>query len=231
MRSSPHSAPGSARIPGEPRPARGDADAQAELARAIWRGVVEGSWTLVERVDRDGRCLLLVRRGSSPRKRGGLTALERRIVGFAALGCSNKHAASELEVAESTITKHVQSALRTLGLKSRAELIRMLDTEIGAGPEAEIRFFPRGLEGSSFRLGGDDFAWLSLRLPKQPKLPSGLTPAEEEVVIWLLEGKSNSEIARARGVTASTVANQIQTVFRKLGVGSRWALMHLCRGD
>jgi DNA-binding NarL/FixJ family response regulator len=37
----------------------------------------------------------------------------------------------------------------------------------------------------------------------------------------MLEGRSNAEIARDRGTCARTVANQIASMFRKLGVQSR----------
>jgi DNA-binding NarL/FixJ family response regulator len=49
----------------------------------------------------------------------------------------------------------------------------------------------------------------------------GLTEAESDVVTGLLQGLSNREIAARRGSSARTVANQVATVFRKLGVRSR----------
>jgi DNA-binding CsgD family transcriptional regulator len=58
-------------------------------------------------------------------------------------------------------------------------------------------------------------------------LPHALTDAEREVVAALVEGKSNADIATARGRSARTVANQISSVFRKLGVGSRAELVAL----
>lgn len=59
-------------------------------------------------------------------------------------------------------------------------------------------------------------------------LPPGLTDAEREVVAAILDGKSNAAIAAARGRSPRTVANQINSVFRKLGVGSRAELVALC---
>jgi DNA-binding NarL/FixJ family response regulator len=37
----------------------------------------------------------------------------------------------------------------------------------------------------------------------------------------VLEGKSNQEIAKSRRTAVRTVANQVASIFRKLGVGSR----------
>ncbi|MFW6050714.1 MAG: response regulator transcription factor [Myxococcota bacterium] len=61
----------------------------------------------------------------------------------------------------------------------------------------------------------------------------GLTRAEQDVVAHLLEGASNAEIARRRGTSPRTVANQLACVFRKLGVSSRQevALVALGTGE
>ena len=48
-----------------------------------------------------------------------------------------------------------------------------------------------------------------------------LTAAEEEVVALVLEGLSNAGIARRRRTRQRTVANQLASIFRKLGVSSR----------
>lgn len=48
-----------------------------------------------------------------------------------------------------------------------------------------------------------------------------LTPAEREVTVLLLDGRDNASIAEERGTSLRTTANQIASVFRKLGVSSR----------
>jgi DNA-binding NarL/FixJ family response regulator len=67
---------------------------------------------------------------------------------------------------------------------------------------------------------GDDVALLSM-----PSTPSraldALTHAERSIARKLVEGLSNAAIARARGTSERTVANQVAAIFRKLGVGSR----------
>jgi two-component system nitrate/nitrite response regulator NarL len=49
----------------------------------------------------------------------------------------------------------------------------------------------------------------------------GLTDAEAEVLALLARGKTNREIAHARGTQPSTVRIQLTPIFRKLGVQSR----------
>jgi len=51
-----------------------------------------------------------------------------------------------------------------------------------------------------------------------------LSDAERDVTALALAGLSNSEIGRRRGTSGRTVANQMATIFRKLGVSSRTEL-------
>jgi DNA-binding CsgD family transcriptional regulator len=74
-----------------------------------------------------------------------------------------------------------------------------------------------------FFLGGHEFAVISVHV----HVPDGaaLTRAERETAELLARGMTNREIARARGTSTNTVANQIKSVFRKLGVQSRAELV------
>ena len=56
---------------------------------------------------------------------------------------------------------------------------------------------------------------------------NALTVAENEVVAHLLAERSNAEIARLRGCSQRTVANQVASLFAKLGVRSRLELLVL----
>ncbi|MBL8918217.1 MAG: helix-turn-helix transcriptional regulator [Myxococcaceae bacterium] len=72
---------------------------------------------------------------------------------------------------------------------------------------------------TTFRWGAVHFAVTSTPTASRPE-PS-LTGAEREVMALLLEGKTNAQIAKARKTAVRTVANQIASLFRKYGVGSR----------
>jgi DNA-binding CsgD family transcriptional regulator len=50
-----------------------------------------------------------------------------------------------------------------------------------------------------------------------------LSPREQEVARWMGRGKSNEEIAIILGISAHTVKNHLEKVFRKLGVENRHA--------
>jgi len=70
-----------------------------------------------------------------------------------------------------------------------------------------------------------DLELLVIDLPASPELPAELTPSERDIVMRLFEGTSNREIARARGTSERTVANQLRCIYRKLGVFSRSELV------
>jgi DNA-binding CsgD family transcriptional regulator len=73
---------------------------------------------------------------------------------------------------------------------------------------------------SRFQIGGVAFVVAS-RDVRSPLGRYGLTPAEEAVCRLVLEGKSNGEVAELRGTSTRTVANQLQSVYIKVGVRGR----------
>jgi DNA-binding NarL/FixJ family response regulator len=48
-----------------------------------------------------------------------------------------------------------------------------------------------------------------------------LTDAEREVVAYLVTGSTNSDIAQRRHTSENTVANQVHSIYAKLGARSR----------
>ena len=87
---------------------------------------------------------------------------------------------------------------------------------MGKGPFVE-------LDAHRVRIGSEDFVVLSM--PAARIDVSGLSRAEFAVAERLLRGHSNARIARARKTSARTVANQVASIFRKLGVRSRRELL------
>jgi DNA-binding NarL/FixJ family response regulator len=57
----------------------------------------------------------------------------------------------------------------------------------------------------------------------EPLIKLGLTPRATEALLWLAQGKSNSDIAQILGITESTVKKHVQEMFEKLGVETRGA--------
>ncbi len=57
------------------------------------------------------------------------------------------------------------------------------------------------------------------------RLPPGLTEAEQQVALEVYDGATNAQIASRRGTSVATVANQLDSIYRKLNVGSRVELI------
>ena len=87
---------------------------------------------------------------------------------------------------------------------------------------------PRDLEAYGFTVEGEEyvvFAFRSMATPRGDRLDEGLTAGERAIVDLVLRGRSNGEVAHARGTSPQTVANQLGLVYRKLGVRSRRELI------
>jgi DNA-binding NarL/FixJ family response regulator len=85
----------------------------------------------------------------------------------------------------------------------------------------------REIDAFHVEIGGEMLTVLSLPVHDDPEK---LTTAERAIVKRLLRGETNAAIARARGTSTRTVANQVAHVFRKLGVRSRRELAARLRG-
>ena len=63
-----------------------------------------------------------------------------------------------------------------------------------------------------------------IRIAPEVRSLEALSQGEREVAGLLLDGLSNAEIAEIRGTSTRTVANQVASIFKKLGVRSRTEL-------
>lgn len=96
-------------------------------ALALWRGLVAGRWTLVDRFESDGRrCYVAHRNDPAVPDPRALTLRERQVAALAALGDSDKRIAYALGLARSTVASSLASARRKLGVHSRAALIQLV---------------------------------------------------------------------------------------------------------
>lgn len=191
-----------------------------ERALGLWSGLLAGRYSAVDRFESDGRRFVVVYR-NEPRSRAphvpessaedprALRAGERRVVELVALGASVKEAAYALGISSDAARQALELALRKLGLGGRSELAAWF-----AGARTAV----------SLRVGRADLEVLVTGSHATLVLPDVLTQAEREVAESVVRGHTNAEIARARGTSVRTVANQMRTLFEKLGVGSRGEL-------
>ena len=98
-----------------------------ERAVAAWKGMVNARWTLVDRLESDGKRYVLARENVvAPRAGAGLSQREREVAALAALNRSNKVIAYELGIAQSTVRVLLKRACEKLGVQSREELVQKL---------------------------------------------------------------------------------------------------------
>lgn len=63
-----------------------------------------------------------------------------------------------------------------------------------------------------------------------PQLPLWLTPAQREIIEAVAAGLSNAEIAKQRGTSVKTVANQLAALFERFDVHGRGELLRAVWG-
>lgn len=101
---------------------------RGDEALELWQGLVAGEWSLVDHFDTDGRRYLVARKNDPqvPEPRA-LTMRERQVLAYTALGHPLKLIAYTLGLSIATVAEQRQRAMRKLGLKSSAEVIRLFD--------------------------------------------------------------------------------------------------------
>jgi DNA-binding CsgD family transcriptional regulator len=83
------------------------------------------------------------------------------------------------------------------------------------------------VRSSRFIARGEEHLVISFPLVPA-EISEALSQGELEVVLAVLGGKSNREIGAQRGTSERTVANQLASIYRKLGIGSRRELVARC---
>lgn len=101
--------------------------ASPEEAVATWRALVAGRWSLVASGSSAGKRVFLARCNevleSEP---GALTHLENQVVRLAAFGRQHKLIAYELGISQSSVSRHLTSAMRKLGARTPRELFELV---------------------------------------------------------------------------------------------------------
>ena len=174
-----------------------------------WTALVDGRWSLIDRFESDGKRFMVAVENppgvGDPRQ---LTPMERSVTQLAAHGHSNKLAAYQLGITVGSVGAYLSAAMRKLNIRSRVALV----VQVQAMNKASIA-----------RLAfGDDEIMVASGTP--PAVDARLTRGERAVVVGVLDGLSNVEIAQRRDVSERTIASQLAGVYRKLGVGSRGEL-------
>jgi len=198
-----------------------DQRAAVEISLALlWKELSLGLCRVVDAFFTETRCFLV----TLPVQDAAVPVEGRRLQILEALlnGEGQKRIAIELGLAPSTVALNARLALSTVGIAtkpSRAHPLLMLAARAARVPSL------RAVGTLSFiELGGSLRRVVSIVRPDFD-LDRMVPPAELAVVRSLIEGATYEEIAKHRGTSTRTVANQITAVFRRLKVSGRSELL------
>lgn len=182
-------------------------------ALALWRELVAGRWTLVDEFESDGRRLIVAH--VNPVDSVALRELTPRQQGIVRLVLEGRSAASiavTLGISPGAVSQQIKLSLRKLRLGSVSALVK-LKYRLANSSKATFS-----------ELDGVTTCAIEVGPVLDATAASRLSPAERHITCLLLDGLSNSEIAELRHCSYRTVANQIASLYEKLGIGSRTEL-------
>ena len=136
-------------------------------------------------------------------------------------GTPQKVLCLERNLKASVVTARLKRSLGALGvecLPSKVPIVvgLLAGASLGRSPVIDART-------AEMHYGFERLLVLGVRRP-ETTLSERLPPAEYETICLLAEGCSYAHIAHSRQVAGRTVANQVASVFRRLGISGRSAL-------
>jgi DNA-binding CsgD family transcriptional regulator len=180
----------------------------------LWNRLSCGSWRIRDVFSNADRLYAVVEQSDrAPRRRGSRgAAMTEQVL----LGQSAKSVAIERDVSDSAVALAIKVHLAMMGLRCRVRGVphivvmaaRAARMPLGRNLRGRIALVPECAR----------IAWVVSVVCPDLSLLDALSTAERHVLLQLLDGKSYLEIAGARRTSTRTVANQVGTAFRKLGV-------------
>jgi DNA-binding CsgD family transcriptional regulator len=188
----------------------------------LWSALVSGRARIVDSgVTEAHHYFQLVKSNPAP-CRTALSDSRVRMFERVLLGDAPKVVAIEAGCSTSTVATAVGDCLSAMGLErrcSRVPALLVLMLHALRGKASRVAFHVESAPGQREDRQLVSSARLELCLTRR------LSASELAVVSLLVEGKNHVEIARHRGSAARTVANQIASVYRKLGISGRIDLL------
>ena len=169
----------------------------------VWEELSLGRCRVVDSFFTEARCYLLTRTVVGPGK--PLEDARRRVLESILAGTGQKTIAIERDVAASTIATHARAALEQLGFHQRPSQvppILMLAGKAAREPESKFAVRLCRIEGQAEKLRVISAARPDVSVEQ-------VSPAELSVLRGAVEGLPYSEIARLRGTSMRTIANQL----------------------
>jgi DNA-binding NarL/FixJ family response regulator len=191
---------------------------QGKTAEALWQELLTGRSIVLASERADDALFLLVRRALGTERLGAaLSRRDLKVLERCALGEPSSSICFDLRVSAGYLSTLLKSLLLQLGFRSRAELLWFSRGRRSLGPPATLR-------AARLRSSGSEIVvFVAPMRPSHVNLP--LANAERLVLLSVLEGKTNQEIARSRRTSRCTVANQVAALREKLKARTRYELI------
>lgn len=193
------------------------ADQNANLA-VLWQQLCEGRLFIRESYCDNGRCFAALELRDDPVRP---SALKLRVLERLFQGEGQKSVAADMEVSIASVAGYSTVALGAIAWRHRVSQAPILLVMASLAA--------RGSDSGPVRHEGwrADGTWLvSVEVPGET-FRGRLSSSEAEVVRLSIEGESHASIARLRGTSIRTVANQLASAFNKLKVSGRSSLRAL----
>lgn len=203
-----------------PSPSRPPSGRNPRAARR-WEDLISGELVIVGQAVDDTHASLFVKPSTS---RSCPTPEAATMLQRVLSGCPQKVVAMDRGVAASTASLQITRALEIIGVRSTIRrspfgLVVLAICHAGGAAHSPPGYHER----FTSNLGELE---LRMRRP-EAALRSVLTPAEFAVLQKVLEGDAQQAVGQARGRSARTVANQLQSISFKLGVCGRFQYLKL----
>jgi len=198
---------------------------RVELA-AIWDELIGGTCKVASWSHDESTWSMVLSRGPdfSNNRHPGLRHRDVEILEQALLCGVRKHVAVEAGLSCSSIAVILQSCFQYMGLDCLPSRIPGLLVAAAHARHHQSLTHPLNLKGRKEQ----QFSTQSITVPRpDTALEAWLAPAEHAVLSLLIEGQCYAEIAQTRQTSIRTVANQVASGFRRLGVSGRAELLCL----
>lgn len=185
----------------------------------LWPALVSGRAQIIESGSTPAQRYLRLAAASESRVRTRVPEHRIRMFERVLLGESQKVVALEAGCSTSTVATAVSRCLRAMGLNCRCSgipALLVLLLHVLHGRTRRVALTVERLPDNAVHIVLGD---------RLENYSDHLSAGEAAVVRLLVEGKTHAEIARWRRTSTRTVANQIASVYRKLGVSGRMELL------
>jgi DNA-binding CsgD family transcriptional regulator len=181
-----------------------------------WQRLARGDWKIIDAFTDETTCylLLIVPRETAP----AIGSLRLQILEHVLRGDRQKMLAIELGMPCSTIAAAAKQALACLGLTCLPSRVPLALAVVAQGSDGCRARLVAGI--ARFHHEGREYHVVSIRRPDHG-LTAMLPPAEADVLRARIEGHSHRNIADGRRKSPRTIANQLASASRRLGVSGR----------